>query len=131
GDLAPGQGGRIVITVRVRPNAPPGPVVNTATITSTTPDPNLANNTATFTTTIAQAADLAIVKTASDTTPVAGEQLTYHVSVTNNGPSDATAVQVVDPLPAGLIYRIDTDACVQAPVGTLTCQLGTLLVGQT
>lgn len=75
------------------------------------------------------ATDLAIAKTASPSPAVAGGQLTYTVTVTNNGPIAATNVQVVDTLPAGTTYVADTDSCVQGPPGTLTCSLGTLAAG--
>ncbi len=53
---------QLVVTVGI-PSSQTAPVVNTATITSTTtPDPNPANNTASVTTTPATSADLAIKK---------------------------------------------------------------------
>jgi uncharacterized repeat protein (TIGR01451 family) len=50
-------------------------------------------------------ADLAIVKTVSNSGPVAaGTQLTYTLEVTNNGPDTATGVVVIDQLPSGISY---------------------------
>jgi uncharacterized repeat protein (TIGR01451 family) len=74
--------------------------------------------------------DLAIGKTASPDPATAGEQLLYTITVTNNGPLDATNVTVVDQLPAGLIFVTDTDSCVEGPVGTVTCSLGELEAGE-
>ncbi len=91
------------VTVGI-PSAATGPVTNTATVTGTTPDPVGGNNTSTVTTQPVLAADLAIQK--RHTAPlVAGRDTTYRIDVTNNGPSDATGVQVRDLLPAGLSYR--------------------------
>ncbi len=73
--------------------------------------------------------DLAIEKSASPSPVTAGTQLLYTVTVTNNGPDDATGVTVVDNLPAGVTYVTDTDSCVQGPPGTLTCSLGNLAAG--
>ncbi len=49
-------------------------------------------------------ADLAITKTQSTSAPAAGDNLTYTVTVTNNGPSDASTVSVSDPLPANTTF---------------------------
>lgn len=73
--------------------------------------------------------DLAIQKSASPSPATAGGQLIYTVTVTNNGPDDASGVTVVDTLPTGVTYVTDTDSCVQGPVGTLTCSLGNLAAG--
>jgi uncharacterized repeat protein (TIGR01451 family) len=72
--------------------------------------------------------DLAIEKAASPAVATAGATLTYTITVTNNGPTSATNVTVVDTLPGGSTYQADTDSCVQGPPGTLTCNLGTLAV---
>ena len=73
--------------------------------------------------------DLSIEKSATPSPATAGAQLLYTVTVRNNGPNAATGVTVVDTLPAGVTYVTDTDACVQAPPGTLTCSLGNLASG--
>lgn len=73
--------------------------------------------------------DLAITKTASPDPVVAGEQLTYTVSVENNGPLNVSGVTVADTLPSEVTYLADTDACVEDPIGTLTCELGELAAG--
>ncbi|NIS82016.1 MAG: DUF11 domain-containing protein, partial [Anaerolineales bacterium] len=74
-------------------------------------------------------ADLAITKSDNPDPVLAGNQLTYTVQVTNNGPSDALNVVVTDTLPAGVSYVSDTDSCVEGPAGTLTCSLGNLAFG--
>ena len=71
-------------------------------------------------------AELSIAKTASPNPVVAGEQLDYTISVTNNGPGSATDVVVTDVLPAGVTYLANSDSCVNNS-GTLTCSLGTLM----
>ena len=49
-------------------------------------------------------ADLKLTKTASNLNPKDGDQVTYTITVVNNGPNDATGVKVTDILPNGLTY---------------------------
>lgn len=75
-------------------------------------------------------ADLEIVKTASPDPALAGNDLTYTLTVTNNGPRDATNVVVNDTLPAGVTWVSTTPsqgAC-SAPSG-VTCELGAIANG--
>lgn len=72
-------------------------------------------------------ADVSISKTDTPDPVLAGEYLTYNFNVRNFGPGVATGVTVTDTLPAGVSYETDTDSCVDAPTGTLTCDLGDIL----
>ncbi len=49
-------------------------------------------------------ADLSITKTASTSRPAIGDQVVFTVTVDNDGPNDATGIQVVDALPNGLSF---------------------------
>ncbi|MCC9643547.1 DUF11 domain-containing protein [Rhodopirellula sp. JC740] len=49
-------------------------------------------------------ADLSLTKTSSTDTPTVGETITFTIRVDNDGPDDATGVQVRDVLPAGFTY---------------------------
>src|SRR5207249_934264 len=60
---------------------------------------NAANNSSTALTTISTSADLAVSKT-GPSTGVAGNNLTYTLTVSNNGPSDAQGVTLSDLLPS-------------------------------
>ncbi|NES79375.1 MULTISPECIES: DUF11 domain-containing protein, partial [unclassified Okeania] len=53
-------------------------------------------------------ADLSVVKEVDNTTPNVGENITFTINLTNDGPNDATNVDVKDLLPAGLTYVSDT-----------------------
>src|SRR5207302_5422123 len=65
---------------------------------------NTANDTATDLTNVVSRADIAVAKIASSATVTVGSTVTFTVTVTNNGPSDATGVQITDQLPAGLTF---------------------------
>jgi large repetitive protein len=51
-----------------------------------------------------QIADLSLTKTANPVRPVANQQVTFTITVTNAGPSDATGVTVKDDVPAGMTF---------------------------
>ena len=89
-------------------------VSNTASVSSDSIDSNPLNNSATATTAATQSADLAIVKTAPATVPAFGN-LTYSLTVTNNGPSDAANVTISDSIPPNTTFVSFT-----APAGWMT-----------
>ena len=105
-----------------------GPVQNTATLTSDTPDPTPANSAGTASTAIATAStDLSIVKTANSGNYNPGASATYTIVVTNNGPATATGTTVTDVLPAGTTLTSATSTqgtC--SGTSTVTCNVGTL-----
>ena len=101
GSLANGGVATLTIIATV---TSPNPQTNTATISHTdSVDPNASNNQASATET-PQLADLAIAKSVSNPTPNVGDTITYTVTLTNNGPNNATDVTVTDLLPAGLTF---------------------------
>ncbi len=75
-----------------------GTIGNTATVASTTPDPDLSNNTSATSTQVALLADLSVTKTASPEPAVVGQTLTYTVTAHNAGPSTAVNVVIADAL---------------------------------
>ncbi len=133
GDLAVGATVTIVITVTVGAGVTAGEVTNTATVSSPTPDPTTSNNTATDKTDVVTSADAAISKSASPGTVHAGDQVTYTLTATNKGPSDARSVVVSDLLPSSLTFVSagPPAAGCSAADQLVTCHLGTLAAGAT
>ena len=77
---------------------------NTATVTATG-DTNPANNTSNaVATTLTPNADLGVTKSVSAANAQPGDQLTYNIVVTNNGPSVAQGVTLTDVLPPGVTF---------------------------
>ncbi len=93
-----------------------GTLSNTATATFAS-DPNTANNSATDTDTLAPQADLAITKTDGVTSATPGGSVTYTITASNAGPSNAPGASVADTFPASLTC---TWTCVGAGGGTCT-----------
>ena len=80
-------------------------VTNEATVASDVLDPDLSNNTASATTTV-RIADLGIVKASDAATYKPSAQITYTITVVNNGPGNAENVVVTDPLPLSANDRV-------------------------
>ena len=128
----------ITIAGALEPGTAAQTIVNAATVSSHTADPDLSNNTATFNQLITPAADLTITKRAlqsDDATPLnnplaVGDNFDYQLVATNHGPSPAALVQVTDTLPTGITLTAPVTGCTSAgsPV-TVTCTIATLAAG--
>ncbi len=125
------NGASATVTIVVTPAAP-GTLTSTASVLLDQSDPNPANNTATVTITVTQPADLAVTQTASASTINTGSNLTYTISVTNNGPGGATGVTVKDPLDSTVKFvssNASQGTCSNPAVGssgTVSCNLGAM-----
>ncbi|HEX6087568.1 MAG TPA: C25 family cysteine peptidase [Thermoanaerobaculia bacterium] len=137
--LAPSTGsGNFTFVVATDPALADGSTITQPVSTSTTsPEPNTANNTASTTTTVIRRVDVGVVKTASDPGPdnafAQGESVSYTIAITNNGPSRATNVVMTDTLPAGLTFSSVVPGgptCTQAG-GTVTCTYAAMNPGAT
>ena len=115
-DLAPGAMGNLVNTAMV--TAPPG-------VTEVNP----GDESDTDATPIGEDADLQIEKTPATGPVTAGAPTVYTLTVTNNGPSDATGVAVTDTIPAALTWVSDTCGAGPPAGSTLTWTVGTVANG--
>jgi len=116
---------RVTVNADVAADRVAGPLSNTASAAATTADPNPANNSSQATVTVTTSADLALTKSASPTTIVFGQPVTYTLTVRNSGPSRAVGATISDPLPAGLTFASSPDGCTVA-ASTVTCPVGAL-----
>lgn len=101
GTLANGASRTILIRGLVASSAA-GSIINTAAVTSTTPDPDLSNNTSTTETPVVEQADISVVKLGSPNPVTPGGLLTYTVTVSNAGPGAAVNTTLTDNVPAQL-----------------------------
>lgn len=125
-NIAPGGANAVAIVVTGDLAASfVGDFTNTVNVSTATPEgPNTSPNSATATEPAAPDADLSSTKDASPDPVIAGEDVTYLVTVTNDGPSDATGVVVTDTLPAGLTVANVFSS--QGACSSLPCSLGTI-----
>jgi uncharacterized repeat protein (TIGR01451 family)/fimbrial isopeptide formation D2 family protein len=65
-------------------------------------DPNTSNNSAGITLTSLRSADVRVQTTVNTPSANVGDTVTFKVIVSNAGPSDATALRIIDPLPPSL-----------------------------
>jgi uncharacterized repeat protein (TIGR01451 family) len=126
--LNPGASATVTITGTVAPSAT-GSIVNTAAVSSATPDNDSSDNSTTITTPLAASANLSVTKTASPSPAAPGSSVTYTVVVANSGPSDASAVTLTDTLPTLTAVTAVTTTGSCTGTATVTCALGTVPAG--
>src|SRR2546426_191949 len=85
-----------------------GTLLNLARADASTVDPDTSNNNGSaaasrVTTTVGEVADLSVTKTGPATVDAA-QVFSYTITVTNNGPSDASAVVARDTLPTTVTF---------------------------
>ncbi len=125
--IAEGAGNSLVFTVPVAfaANLAADPLVNAATVTDLASG---ASGSGSDSDTRAASAVLGVTKSDGSATYTPGGTATYTIKVTNAGPSDALALTVNDPLPAGVTLN-GTATCV--PAGVAVCGTVTGIAGQT
>src|SRR5581483_3324717 len=133
GIFSNGNSAQFTITVQAAATLANGTVVsNTATARTDSADTNPNNDTASASTTINAQADVAINKTAPASV-TAGTNLTYTITVNNNGPSNAASVAWTDALPAGTTFvslnQTSGPAFNCSGTTTISCSVATLANG--
>jgi uncharacterized repeat protein (TIGR01451 family) len=127
GTLAAGETRTITSTFSVPAGySGPSPFTNTATVASTTSDPDPTDNSSSAQTTVTSQADLSIGKT-GPASVVRGANVAYTIVVSNSGPSDAASVEVADVTPAGLTFVSNAGDCTTP----FPCNYVTLAAGAT
>ncbi len=127
------SGGLDTLTLQVRVQA--GTVgtnqpVGAAVVASGPGDPEPADDVADLVLTI-RGADLALGKTVNIDNPFVGETVLYTLTLRNEGPDDAAAVEVSDLLPDGLTYVSHTPSWEDYDPGTGLWTAGAVAVDQT
>jgi uncharacterized repeat protein (TIGR01451 family) len=105
-------------------------LVNTASVSAVDQADGDPSNNADSVRVEPQAAELAVDKTVDNAAPAEGNMVTFTVSVTNNGPSGATGVQVTDVLPGGVSYDSSSPIGVYDNVTGLW-EVGAIIAGAT
>ena len=102
-DMPVNGSARFIVNALLSPTAS-GVLINTASITapSNLTEPNTVDNLAIDTDSIRPKVSLSISKTDGRTSIFPGQMNTYTIIVTNNGPSNASAVNITDVFPTGL-----------------------------
>lgn len=130
GTLTPGQVVTFEIWGRVDCAADEGSVqLNSITVTSSTADPILGNNSDAEGTTVNTLSDLSLVKRAAPDPVQPASLLTYNLDITNAGPSNANDVVLTDELPPGVTFNNGSEGC-SASGSTVTCNVGVVPCGK-
>jgi uncharacterized repeat protein (TIGR01451 family) len=116
----------ITVVVNVNPSAQCA-IMNTASVSSTTPDPNPGNNGDDEPTAVS-GADLQISKSDNPDPVASGAVLTYTLLITNAGPAAAQSVVVTDALPAGVTFA-NANPAPSSLGNPLTWNLGNMVSG--
>lgn len=103
GELQSGDDTQVTLVVGVGGQAT-GAISSTATVRASEPDPNPSDNETITSTQVEIEADLEIRSVASGPA-VAGQALTYTLTIINHGLSDATGVILTDSLPPGVTFN--------------------------
>jgi uncharacterized repeat protein (TIGR01451 family) len=104
GTLPVGQSQTFTLIVHVNPGTARGTkLTNTAQVSTSASDPNMANNSAPSISWVTVPVDVAVASTAPSSVS-AGGTVTYGLSVQNSGPNSAEAVTLNDPVPVGTTF---------------------------
>jgi uncharacterized repeat protein (TIGR01451 family)/fimbrial isopeptide formation D2 family protein len=120
------------IPVRVDPAFTGTSLSNSAVVGSVTDDPDPDNNTATAVLDVIQRTKLSVTKVPSADSVRAGEDVTWTITVRNDGPSDAQNVALTDVLDERLVLvsaTSDDSGVSCSGTGTVVCTIGTLAAG--
>ena len=137
-DVANAAVGTFTLVVTVVPGTVNGTqILDTASVSSGTNDPNLANNTASVLTIVGSAtsANVVVTMSAAPNPVLAGNQITYTVTVHNNGPAATSSVTLTDTIPTHTTFvslaQTGTTWVCPAPGAAISCTIASLPSGAT
>ena len=119
------SGASTTITIAVDPTASTT-LINSAVVNSDQYDPDQNNNTSSSSNLVSPV-DLSVAVTGSPNPVLTGHLLGYVVTVTNNGPAEATNVLFTDTLPAGSVFSSVTSSQGSVAPSSSTTLSGNLL----
>ena len=90
---------------------------------------NTANDSSSDPTNVVSSSDLSLAKTVNNPNPIQGQNVTFTLTLTNAGPSNATNVAVTDLLPAGLSFVSATPSAGTYTSGTGVWTVASLTSG--
>ncbi len=125
----------VFLELTVRTPAYPTTIVNTATVTTSTSDPNLVNNSSTASTEVVRfnLSDLGVTMTASADTVRVHQAVTFTTTVTNFGPQGAAgvALSLSPPFLADIVSVTSSQGTCTTTADTIDCLLGPMFSGAT
>ncbi len=125
-----GEEAAVVLTFELASGYPDSATLtNSVVVDSDTPDPDTDNNGNSDDTPVETSADIGLVKSGPSEAVGAGEEFDYTITLTNDGPSDAQNVDIIDTLPAGTTFVSVDDAACSETSGTITCSYPTVADG--
>lgn len=126
GTVAAGDQQQYLITVVVDADAS-GTITNEASVASDTPESNPGDESTSEPTLLETSADLQLTMTDFPDPALVGEEISYALTVTNDGPSTATDVVLTHLLPGATTFTSATPAGLCTETGAIvTCNLGIL-----
>jgi uncharacterized repeat protein (TIGR01451 family) len=128
GPLAAGSQATVTVTGTVDPSFR-GMLTNVAAASASNTDPDPTNNAASSSNAVTGALDLTIAKRVDRARAQIGQVVTFTVTATNLGPSDAVDAYVYETLPAGLTLITARPAVGTYNAGTARWSIGDLAAG--
>jgi uncharacterized repeat protein (TIGR01451 family) len=117
--LAAGTSADIIVVVNVAATVSVATITAASSVSATTTDPNLANNSTSVVTPVTAECDLAVTNSGSPSPVLAGGNITYTQVITNSGPSNCSTGTFSEATPANTSFV--SVAVVNTGGGTWTC----------
>lgn len=133
GTFSPGVQKTLTVTVTLDSVFPSGTTVltNIITVATSTPEPNVLNNSASDVTNVSAGPSIAITKTDSPDPVSAGQTIGYTIHWSVVGNAAASSLTITDPIPANTTFvSADTGGTYNATTKTVTWLLGTKAPGE-